>query len=169
MRIYLLSFLLLILSCSQNKQETSADNTEVSQEVVLSKEAIASLRLTEYVLDAKAEKTLSTWQKYNELEGLVSDVKNVDLTFFKDNKEVLKSFLDDLKSTIPESINTPAIQARLKIVETMGYKLEDQVMLSQPKQADVLVAIKSFLEAVSNLNFQINKKLERDSQKIQKP
>ena len=145
------------------------DISQKSQRDFLTKEDIASLKYTEYVLGSKALKEPSSWQKYGELEGLVNDVKNANLSFFKDNKDVLKSFLEDLKSTTPDKINTPAIQARLKIIETMSYKLEDQLMLSQPKKDDVLSSVKSFLEAFSNLNFQINKKLERDSQNIQKP
>lgn len=169
MRIYLLGFLLLLLSCSQNRQESNTKNTKEEQGDFLSKEDVASLKYVEYVLDTKTEKEHSNWQKYNELETLVNDVKNANLSFFKDNKDVLKSFLEDLKSTTPEKINTPAIQARLKIIETMSYKLEDQLVLSQPKKDEILLVIKEFLEAFSNLNFQINKKLERDSQNIQKP
>ena len=77
--------------------------------------------------------------------------------------------MDDLKTTIPEAANTPAILARLKIVETSGYKLEDQLMLTQPKPKEVLAAIKEFLVSFSNLNLQINKKFEKESQNIQKP
>lgn len=169
MRVYLLSFLLILLSCSQNKQKYNSDISQENQNDFLSKEDIATLKYTDYALDSKAYKEQSAWPKYGELEVLVNDVKNANLSFFKDNKDVLKSFLEDLKATTPEKINTPAIQARLKVIETMTYKLEDQLMLSQPKKDDMLNSIKGFLEAFSNLNFQINKKLERDSQNIQKP
>lgn len=169
MRVYLLSILLILLSCTQNNQKSKSDISQENQNDFLTKEDIAALKYTDYALDSKAFKEQSAWQKYGELEVLVNDVKNANLSFFKDNKDVLKSFLEDLKSTTPEKINTPAIQARLKVIETMSYKLEDQLMLSQPKKDDMLNSIKGFLEAFSNLNFQINKKLERDSQNIQKP
>lgn len=169
MRVYLISIFLILLSCSQNKQKSHSDISQENQNNFLAKENITALKYTDYALDSKAFKEQTGWPKYRELEALVNDVKNANLSFFKDNKDVLKSFLEDLKSTIPERINTPAIQARLKIIETMSYKLEDQLMLSQPKKDNVLASVKSFLEAFSNLNFQINKKLERDSQNIQKP
>lgn len=169
MKIYLLSFFLVLLACSDNKQESNADDIQEKKGGLISKEDIEAFDYTEYVLDRKAVKTLSSWQKYNELEVTVSNLKTANLSFFKDNHDVLKSLLEELKSTTPEKINTPAVQARLKVIETMSYKLEDQLMLSQPNKEDVLVAVKGFLEAFSNLNFQINKKLERDAQNIQKP
>ena len=168
-KYFFLGLLLVLLSCSQNNQENGNQTDETKQRNVLSKQDIESLKFTDYVLDGKAENALTSWQKYTELETLVNDVRNANLSFFKENKDVLKSFLDELKSTTPEVVNTPAIQARLKIIETMSYKLEDQLMLSQPKLEDQLNAVKGFLEAFSNLNFQINKKFERDSQNIERP
>lgn len=170
MKIYycFLVFLIGFTSCDKKEEQVSEMTTE-EQESLITEEDIAALRYTDFILDSKAVKELSSWQKYNELESLVNSVKQADMTFFKDNHDVLKSFLDDLKTTIPDAANTPAILARLKIVETQSYKLEDQMMLSQPKVKDILSAIKEFLISFSNLNLQINKKFEKESQNILKP
>lgn len=166
---YCYLLLLLLFSCNNKEEQNTELVNKEEQGGLITKDAVESLKYIDYILDAKAVQELSSWQKYNELEALVASVKEADLTFFKDNHEVLKTFMDDLKTTIPEAANTPAILARLKIVETSGYKLEDQLMLTQPKPKEVLAAIKEFLVSFSNLNLQINKKFEKESQNIQKP
>ena len=91
------------------------------------------------------------------------------MSFFKENNELLVAFVKDLKEGIPEEINTPLINARLVALETKMLKLEGVVNLSNPDKKEVLSVIKDFLTAFSNLNLQINKKIEKDSQNIQKP
>jgi hypothetical protein len=48
-------------------------------------------------------------------------------------------------------------------------KLEGVVNLSNPDKKEVLLIVRDFLAAFSNLNLQINKKFERESQNIEKP
>lgn len=168
MKFYLLSILLLMASCSQDTKKQDVDVTEKQTELLV-KEDISAIKYTEYILDSKAVSVLDSWQKYKELETLFGNVKNANLSFFKDNHEVLKAFLDELKETLPEEANTPAIYARLKIIETFCYKIEDQLKLSDIDKNELLGVIKEFLMSYSNLNFQINKKFEKESQNIQKP
>jgi len=158
----------VLLSCSQDAKKQDVDDSE-KQANLLEKEDISALKYTEYILDSKAVSTLASWQKYKELVTLTNNVKNANLAYFKDNHELLKAFLDDLLKTLPEEVNTPAIYARLKIVETLCYKIEDQLKLSNVKKEELLEVVKEFLVSYSNLNFQINKKFEKESQNIQKP
>lgn len=168
MKLYLLSILLLLFSCSQDTKKQDVENSAKESELLV-KEDISTLKYTEYILDFKAASNLDSWQKYKELETLSNNVKNANLSFFKDNHEVLTTFLDELKKTLPEEVNTPAIYARLKIIETYCYKIEDQLKLSDIDKNELLEVIKEFLKSYSNLNFQINKKFEKESQNIQKP
>ncbi|HLT54171.1 MAG TPA: hypothetical protein VKZ97_09780, partial [Flavobacteriaceae bacterium] len=84
-------------------------------------------------------------------------------------KELLDAMVNDLKTTMPEAFNNEAVMARLTIVETFGYKLENEVMLSRINPETLELAAKEFLVSVSNLNFQINKKFEKEAQNIIKP
>jgi len=170
MRVLLiLGVLFCCLSCA--KQEESNVLNEIQEDTVsqITKEDISKLNFREFILDAKAEKSLESWQKYYELDNIINNVNQANLTFFKNNNEILIAFIDDLKATTPEVIDTPLIMARLVVLETKIFKLEGVVNLSNPQKKELLSVIKECLSAFSNLNLQINKKFEKDSQNIQKP
>lgn len=170
MRVLLiLGVLFCCISCA--KQEESNVLNEIQEETVsqITKEDISKLNFREFILDAKAEKSLESWQKYYELDNIINNVNQANLAFFKNNNEILIAFIDDLKATTPEVIDTPLIMARLVVLETKIFKLEGVVNLSNPKKKELLSVIKECLSAFSNLNLQINKKFEKDSQNIQKP
>ncbi|MFD2822371.1 hypothetical protein ACFS5M_01740 [Lacinutrix iliipiscaria] len=170
MRILLLTSLLFcFLSCKKEAetQEQSVDLAETSFQI--SKDDIAKLNFTEFILDAKAGKLLESWQKYYELDNIINNVNQANLSFFKDNNEILVAFIEDLKTTIPERMDSPLIKSRLIALETKMFKLEGVVNLSKPQKKEVLLVVKELLAAFSNLNLQINKKIEKESQNIQKP
>lgn len=164
-----LSILICFISCA--KQEGSKVQNE-SQEVsvsLITKEDISNLKYKEFVLDVKAEKALEAWQKYYELDDIINNINQANLSFFNDNNEILIAFIKDLKETIPETVDSPLIVARLVALETKMFKLEGVVNLSNPMRNELLSVIKECLSAFSNLNLQINKKFEKESQNIQKP
>ena len=164
-----ITLIFCVFSCKEIdvKQELETDKEETSLKIT--KEDISKLKYAQFILDSKTKNSQEFWQKYSELDEIVSQVNKANLSFFKENNELLVAFIKDLKEGIPEEINTPLINARLVALETKMLKLEGVVNLSNPDKKEVLSVIKDFLTAFSNLNLQINKKIEKDSQNIQKP
>ncbi|WP_250433828.1 hypothetical protein [Hanstruepera flava] len=166
-----ISFLIIILLCScQDSKSDSVEETSLSSTVeVVSKDDVQSLNYTEFVIDAKVERAISGWEKYNELQKVIVDIKEGNLTFLRDNNEIVVALIQELKSTIPEKVNSPHVMARIIALETKIFKLESNVNLSNANKENVLYAIKEVLVAFSNFNLQMNKKLEKESQNIQRP
>jgi len=166
-----ISFLmvLLVCSCQSSNNEVSEDDTKENVSEILTKKDVQSVKYIEFVADAKVQKVIGSWEKYTELQKVILDVKAANLSFFRDNNEILTVLIDELKTTIPEMVNTPQVMARIIALETTLYKLESNVNLSNAKKETVLSAVKELLLAFSNLNLQMNKKLEKESQNIQKP
>ena len=69
-----------------------------------------------------------------------------------------KEFLDQL----PKGLNTNPISSRVTVVVTTLLKLNDDLTLDNITLQNKRDSVKHLLVAFSNLNFQINKKLERD-------
>lgn len=160
---------IMLISCSnKNSKKTLVHSTKKDSTVVV-KEDIKKLKYTEYVLDRTSKNKISGWIKYSELETIVKEVQNADLSYFKTDKKVVETLIDEFAETIPELINTDAVNARILIVKNMYLKLNGIINLSTSNKEDIQKGIIDFLEAFSNLNFQINKKFERDSQNIVKP
>ena len=163
-------FIILILfSCNQKKK----NNTDYSKETYVSTKItgndISKLKYIEFSLDSKAEKIVENWEGYSELESIVIKIKKGDLSYFKENGEAIATFVKALKEKVPDTINTASVQARITALETKLYKLESLYNLSNYTKDDLKATITEFLESLSNLNLQINKKLEKDSQHIEKP
>lgn len=159
-----------LLSCQNTSKETNTEQTY--QEPVsksLSEKDISRLKYVEYTLDVKTENAIKEWLKYNDLEDIVENVKKGDLSYFNDNKKAIKTLLQELTKTIPDTVNTPSVTARITALETKLYKLESLANLQTTSKQELGGIIREFLQAFSNLNFQMNKKLEKDSQHIEIP
>jgi hypothetical protein len=165
------AFLILLLFCScQNSNDSTIEESASNNIVdIITKEDIQSLNYVEFVADAKVQNAISGWEKYNELEKTILDINDTNLTFFRDNHEIVEALIVDLKATVPEKVNSPHVMARIMALETKLFKLESMVNLSNVKKEPVIDAVTEVLVAFSNLNLQMNKKLEKESQNIQKP
>ena len=171
-KISVISLILFsILSCKndvQNEVAITLEPTTTDTTKITAKD-IAKIKFTEYALSDLTEVKTSNWQKFHELSTQIERLKTGDLSFFRDDKAILVGFINDLKNEIPESLNATAILVRLTVIETVFLKLEGLASLSTAKKEDLLAAIKDVLISHTNLIFQINKKFEKDSQKIEKP
>ena len=78
------------------------------------------------------------------------------------NQVELKKFITEFKASIPKEFLTNPIVSRTVILETMLLKLNENLTLDNIDDRDKLLSVKEVLIAFSNLNYQINKKLERD-------
>jgi gas vesicle protein len=152
-----------IVSCKQQKESEVPIAVEIPSKKITEND-ISKLKFLEYGLDVKTEKIIESWEKYKELQDITGKLKKGDLTFFKDNGDAIKTFLKDFKEKIPDTLNTPSIKARINALETKLYKLESVSNLSTTSKEELSFTIKEFLESLSNLNLQMNKKLEKDSQ-----
>ncbi|MGY0391014.1 hypothetical protein ACW5R3_00470 [Bizionia sp. KMM 8389] len=161
--------LLCLLSCQETESNLKESRTENIIETIINKSDIDALDYTEYVLDANVVKSITGWAKYDELGKILEDVKVANLSFFKSNKSLVATLNNELKTTVPETVSSPLIDARILAIETKMYKLENQVNLSNPTKGSLLEAVEELLTAYSNLNLQLNKQLEKRSQRIQRP
>lgn len=171
-RLLYVFLVLVVLGCGdkQPKQEQDISLKETQKDsTLLEPKDLKNLSFTDYVLDRKIKNKLSGWTKYNEVNDIANEVKKADLSYFKSDKKIVETTIKELMETIPENIDTESVKARILAVQNMYLRLNNVVNLNTSSKAEIKKAITNFLEAFSNLNFQINKKFERDAQNIIKP
>ncbi len=166
--ILLLSLIILLVSCGQ-KEESIQDVIDDIPEFKLSKEEISRIKYIDYGLDEKVHQLTENWEAYLQIEQEINNLKNANEAFFIKNHEILEATINDLKTTIPKELNTPAILARIVSLENALYKFENEVNIPNDEKADLKDCLKDVFVAFSNFNLQMNKKIERDNQKIEKP
>ena len=171
MKIKFLSVLVLVLFFSCNKKQENSELTivKVDDSLLIKEKDITKLQYTDYILDERTENTIVTWVEYSQLQDAVNKVKKGDFSLFKNNDNEFQDLLKNLKQNIPLEVNTASILARITVIETKIYKLESLSKLSTTTKPELLEITKEFLVAFSNLNLQLNKKLEADNIIIEKP
>lgn len=167
-QLFFLSVLVFFGCKSEPEPNETATNVQEST-YTISAEDIQKLNYTDYVLSAKSIQALLNWQKFQDLEVNMDLLKKGNLSFFKVEKKIMEEFIKELKAEQPSILNTPAIRARVTVLETTLMRLQDVANLANIKKEELLEAIKEALVADVNLKLQINKKLEKESQQIQLP
>lgn len=169
-KIFLLFILMGFMSCKKKQDDKPAvlDNTQ-KKESKITKQTIENLKYQDYLLDDKSERLIENWPKYQELIAQVELLKQADFSFFKGDKETIRGLITDLKAEIPEQVNSNPVKSRIVVVETSILKLHNELNLDYPNREELLESIREVLFAMSNLNLQVNKKLEFDANNINRP
>ncbi len=153
----------LITACEKKNENL---NTEVSKtkdtESPITSKKIATFKYTDYALSSEADVVIKNWAKYVELNTVINNLKQADLSFFKEDTAYINTFLTDFNTSIPKVLDTKSITSRLIVLETTMLKLHDDLTLSNIKPESQLASIKNLLEAFSNFNYRINTKIESD-------
>lgn len=163
------SLIILLVSCKKTQDTEATNSTEKELSQDLTEQEISKLKYTEYILDPKTEDIIKDWKEYYQFQDIITSVKKGDLSFFYNNDEEVKLLVKNLKANIPAQINSASISARLLVLETKLLKLESLSNLSTTSKEKLLNTIKEFFVAYSNINFQMNKKVEFDNRNIEKP
>jgi hypothetical protein len=162
--LYLNIVLLFFVACGDSTDtDTKPESSETKQkDEKITQKTIDNFEYTDYVLSEEAEKAVANWEKYQELAIQVSYLKKRDLSFFNSEVKLLQEFVEEFKSTVPEDLQTNPIVSRVAIVETALFRLNANLTLDNIEPEEKVQSLKAVFVSLSNLNFQINKKLERD-------
>ena len=167
---FLLIITVLLSSCKKESETIVSDHfvTEIDSLKLTSKD-IKKINYKDIALDAKTNAIIADWQAYLTVANGIQNMVTPDFTFFNADVDLFNSTIKDLEETIPEAINTQPIEARVLVLKTMLLKFQEIESLKTSTKKEKLIAIKQVLSAQSNLNLQINKKIEKDNQVIVKP
>ncbi len=153
----------MLVSCGDDKNAIiDTDIGTKNQKSVITAKAIENFDYTDYALSAEADKAIANWEEYKELAIQINYLKKADLSFFNGEKKLLKTFIGDFRANIPDQLRSNPIVSRTVIIETTLLKLNENLTIDNIDEQVKLLGVKEVLESFSNLNYQINKKLERD-------
>lgn len=163
------SILVLGVSCKKTAENTLEVDTQKNKDNIITEKDVSKIKYIEYALDTKTEKAIQDWAEYKQLQDVIINIKKADLSFFNDNKTETALLIKEFKNNIPTTVNASSITARILVLETKYRELESLSNLASTSKKELLNAIKSFFVSFSNLNLQMNKKIEFDTRSIQKP
>ena len=151
---YLIFSCFIIVCCNQDIKEKTQS---------LSKEKEINFTKLEFseIYQSSNDLILEKWNNYNELSEYINQFNSSDFSLLIDNKKYMEKFFIELKNSIPESINKPEIYSRLTVIETDFLKFESMISNFPLKNEEKLTMVKKINNSFSNLNFQIDKLIEK--------
>ncbi|WP_053990448.1 hypothetical protein [Mangrovimonas sp. TPBH4] len=161
---------LLVVSCGGDSQTQTVivNETREDPNQITSKD-IEALDFTDYLLNSSSQSKIADWEKLHELNTQAEFLRKGDLSFFAGSDSIVKVFVGEFKAEIPATVKTNVIKARVTALETKLLKLNADTDLDNIAKEVLLQDIKEFLEALANLNLQINKKFEKDANNVGRP
>ena len=149
-------FLLFIsfISCKEIKNEVQIDdpNSTVINYSEINFESIYEL---------KYDSSIEQWINYFELNEFIKQLNSNDYSSVIDNKKFLLRFFKGIKFSIPDVINKPEIKSRLTVIETDFMRFESLLSNYEIDSEEKTKMVKKINNSFSNLNFQIDKLLEK--------
>ena len=155
-RLTNLIFLLFVsfISCKEINNEVKIDdpNSTVINYSEINFESIYEL---------KYDSSIEQWINYFELNEFIEQLNSNDYSSVIDNKKFLLRFFKGIKFSIPDVINKPEIKSRLTVIETDFMRFESLLSNYEIDSEEKTKMVKKINNSFSNLNFQIDKLLEK--------
>lgn len=153
---YLIVILILIFGCTEQPNEK---NKKLKVEKNIS---FAKIEFSE-IYSSSNFTTLEKWNSYSELSEYIKQFNINDYSSLIDNKKYIQSFFIELKKTTPEDISKPEISSRLTVIETDFLRFESKLSNFPLSNQEKIEMVKKINNSFSNLNFQIDKLIEKAS------
>ena len=115
----------------------------------------------ESIYDVKYNSSIEEWINYFELNEFIGQLNSNDYSSLIDNKKFLVKFFKGIKFSIPDEINKPEIISRLTVIETDFMRFESMLSNYEIENEIKIKMVKKINNSFSNLNFQIDKLLEK--------
>ena len=115
----------------------------------------------ESIYDIKYNSSIEEWINYFELNEFIEQLNSNDYSSLIDNKKFLIKFFKGIKFSIPDEINKPEIKSRLTVIETDFMRFESMLSNYEIENEIKIKMVKKINNSFSNLNFQIDKLLEK--------
>ena len=115
----------------------------------------------ESIYDVKYNSSIEEWINYFELNEFIEQLNSNDYSSLIDNKKFLVKFFKGIKFSIPDEINKPEIKSRLTVIETDFMRFESMLSDYEIENEVKIKMVKKINSSFSNLNFQIDKLLEK--------
>lgn len=156
----------LLLTLFTNCNNPDKKSKSESPKIVSTKDIFKSFTSDTNFLVEDLDESLSDWNGFNELKEFIVSISKGNYQTLDESEEKTKDLFSLLVTKIPNIVDNPSIIARIKVTETLAYKLKQNF---KNNLTEFEKTKKNLLDSYSNVLFQIKKTMEKESQKIINP
>ncbi|WBL25472.1 hypothetical protein [Zunongwangia sp. HGR-M22] len=145
--------LIFLVSCAQNSEKQKPEEN-IRESAAFTEEFNIPVQNT--VLDAKAKEETTKWVAYLAALSEIENLKNTSVNKLIDKSSAIAQLMEELQRTIPSSLESKPVLARLRVLSTKANVLEQKSHLQELNPEEIKeVGIEIPVE-FHNLNIQLN-------------
>ncbi|GAA4308832.1 hypothetical protein GCM10023115_36520 [Pontixanthobacter gangjinensis] len=152
-KFILLISTLLLISCktetdAESSAEDLADTTAFQQKL--------KIEDPNYALDAEARKYALNWVEYITAQNEVQKLEGATVNEVMNNAGAIAQIMESLKKSVPDSLKSVAVEARLNVVDTKARLLKQYSGKQEPDAEDIAQTTRELHQEFNNLKLQMN-------------
>lgn len=164
-KILLLIYLLVLVGCREEEQ--TSDSLRNPGGPLLSDTLQVTTNRTVKLMPA-ARKQVSEWLAYVAAQDEVKSLRGKTGADLVSTANSLMQIMENLKSTLPDSLRTPAIRSRTNVLLTKAKVLNQLASQKEKNPAEIFDIANDLIVEFDNFKLQINEKYLKDPLEFEK-
>jgi len=154
MKLPVLLLCIVCLTSCKFQEEDSQESAVVKDTISYTKKFEIDTR--GYDLEPEAKKYASQWLEYITAQNEVRKLENATTREVMDNATAISQIMTSLSKSLPDSLSSVPVQARLNVIRTKASLLEQYANRQQPAVEDVNRTAREIYLEFNNLKLQLN-------------
>lgn len=114
-------------------------------------------------MDPALNDILTDWSIFLEFKAAADGLHDLNHNALQNKLLLMQAHADSMMAHLPDTLNTPAIESRLRIISTRIQLLRQETTKGRLSAEKVETEIGETNEAVKNFYVQINEKIQKDA------
>lgn len=176
-KILLLFFFLSLISCEENKPVPQAENVQSKTSFSDALEVETNRTVT---LSPEARQVAGEWLAYATAQDEIKNLENKTGSEIMETSGNLMQIMESLRTTLPDTLRSPAVVARTNVLLTKAYVLHQLSNKKQKNPDEIFDVASDLVVEFDNFKLQLNEmflktpenfelELDREFEASQKP
>ena len=152
-KLIVLVFLVIFSSC---KSDRNAEENAADLEDTIAFQKKIEFQNPDFALEPEARRFALTWVEYITAQNEIKKLENLTVNDIKNNAATIAKIMESLKSSVPDSLRSVAVEARLNVVNTKAQLLKQYSGRQEPDAENILQTTKELHLEFNNLKLQMN-------------
>ena len=152
-KLILFIFLFTIVSC---KTEQDAENSAEDSQDTTAFQAKIKVDEQDLPLQPQAREYALKWVEYITAKNEIEKLKNSSVNEVMSNAGAISQIMESLKSSVPDSLKSVPVEARLNVVNTKAQLLKQYASKQEPDAEVIAQTSQELYTEFNNLKLQMN-------------
>ncbi len=152
-RYIILLLSLVIFSC---KSDRDTENTAANIIDTSSFQKKLKIDTPDYALEPDARQYALNWVEFITAQNEIRKMEKASINDIKNNAGAIAQIMESLKNSVPDSLRSVAVEARLNVVNTKAQLLQQYAGRQEPMPQDIRQTAEELHLEFNNLKLQMN-------------